>query len=150
MLSEWLDVPYEKINYLCKGVNHQAFYTKLEYEGEDLYPKLKKLLENSEFYDKEQVRNEMFLKLGYYVTESSGHNSEYNQWFRKRPDLIEKYCTHGTGWNPGHYAYILNEYRKRENTWLDEAKKWFDEPLNLERGHEYAASIFNSRITSRS
>ncbi len=28
-----------------------------------------------------------------------GHNSEYVAWFRKRPDLIEKYCTHGTGWN---------------------------------------------------
>ena len=113
MLSEWLDVPYEKINYLCKGVNHQAFYTKLEYEGEDLYPKLKKLLENSEFYDKEQVRNEMFLKLGYYVTESSGHNSEYNQWFRKRPDLIEKYCTHGTNWNPGLHAFSLDLRKDR-------------------------------------
>ena len=55
----------------------------------------------------------MFLHLDYYVTESSGHNSEYNWWFRKRPDLIEKYCTHGTGWNPGEYAYILKEYRKR-------------------------------------
>ncbi len=55
----------------------------------------------------------MFLHFGYYITESSGHNSEYNWWFRKRPDLIEKYCTHGTGWNPGVYAYILDEYRKR-------------------------------------
>ena len=54
----------------------------------------------------------MFLALGYYVTESSGHNSEYNWWFRKRPDLIEKYCTHGTGWNPGEYAYILKEYQQ--------------------------------------
>ena len=38
---------------------------------------------------------------------SSGHNSEYNAWFRKRPDLIEKYCTHGTNWNPGEYAYSV-------------------------------------------
>ena len=56
----------------------------------------------------------MYLALDYYPTESSGHNSEYNAWFRKRPDLIEKYCTHGTGWNPGVYAYILNEYTKME------------------------------------
>jgi Kef-type K+ transport system membrane component KefB len=55
----------------------------------------------------------MFLALGHYVTESSGHNSEYNWWFRKRPDLVRKYCTTGTGWNPGHYAYILDEDRKR-------------------------------------
>lgn len=76
----------------------------MEHKGEDLYPKLRKLLENPEYFNKEQVRNEMFLKLGYYVTESSGHNSEYNQWFRKRPDLSEKYCTHSTNWNPGEYA----------------------------------------------
>ena len=50
---------------------------------------------------KEQVRNEMFLAFDYYVTESSGHNSEYSWWFRKRSDLIEKYCTTGTNWNPG-------------------------------------------------
>ena len=49
----------------------------------------------------------MYLALGKYVTESSGHNSEYNWWFRKRPDPIEKYCIDGTGWNPATYAYIL-------------------------------------------
>ena len=86
----------------------------------------------------------MFLALGYYVTESSGHNSEYNAWFRKRPDLIEKYCLPGTGWNPGEYAYILKEYRNREHTWRDEIDKWFKEPLDLSRGHEYAAYIFNA------
>jgi alpha-galactosidase len=88
----------------------------------------------------------MFLHLDYYVTESSGHNSEYNWWFRKRPDLIEKYCTHGTGWNPGEYAYIVKEYEKRGNTWREEAKRWFaaDQPISLERGHEYAAHILNA------
>jgi alpha-galactosidase len=92
------------------------------------------------------VRNEMFLHLDYYVTESSGHNSEYNWWFRKRPDLIEKYCTHGTGWNPGEYAYILKEYQKAERTWKEEARKWFasDTPISLERGHEYASRIINA------
>ena len=94
MLAEWLETPVDEINYLCAGVNHQAFYLKLEHNGQDLYPKLAKKLENPEFYNKEQVRNEMFRHLGYYVTESSGHNSEYNAWFRKRPDLIERYCTH--------------------------------------------------------
>ena len=88
----------------------------------------------------------MFLHLDYYVTESSGHNTEYNWWFRKRPDLIEKYCTHGTGWNPGEYAYILNEYQRREAVWKDEAREWFsqDTPISLERGEEYAAAIINA------
>ena len=88
----------------------------------------------------------MFLHLDYYSTESSGHNSEYNWWFRKRPDLIEKYCTHGTGWNPGEYAYILKEYQEREHTWKEDARQWFaqDAPIDLERGQEYAAYIINA------
>ncbi len=145
MLAKWIGAPENEISYTCAGINHQAFYTEFLWNGQDAYPLIKKAItENPEIYNEEIVRNEMYLALGYYVTESSGHNSEYNAWFRKRPDLIEKYCTHGTGWNPGHYAYILNEYRKRETTWLDEAKKWFDEPLDLKRGHEYAAYIFNA------
>ena len=47
-------------------------------------------MENPEYLNKEQVRNNLYKNLDYYVTESSGHNSEYNQWFRKRDDLIEK------------------------------------------------------------
>ena len=78
------------------------------------------------------------------MTESSGHNSEYNAWFRKRQDLIERYCLPGTGWNPGAYAYILNEYRRREGSWQAEADRWFQEPLDLKRGKEYASSIFNA------
>jgi len=90
----------------------------------------------------------MFLAFDYYVTESSGHNSEYNWWFRKRPDLIEKYCTHGTGWNPGEYAYIVKHYARRARTWKREVQKWLDDtkPLPIERGHEYAASIANAYV----
>ena len=111
MLANWIGAPYEEITYTCAGINHQAFYLKYEWNGEDAYPLIHKAItENAEIYNEEQVRNEMYLALDYYVTESSGHNSEYNWWFRKRPDLIEKYCTHGTGWNPGEYAYILKEY----------------------------------------
>jgi alpha-galactosidase len=88
----------------------------------------------------------MFLAFGYYVTESSGHNSEYNWWFRKRPDLIKKYCTDGTGWNPGHHAYRLRESLKRSVRWKTDVRKWFDEgaPMSLDRGNEYAASIINA------
>jgi alpha-galactosidase len=84
--------------------------------------------------------------LDHYVTESSGHNSEYNWWFRKRPDLIEKYCTHGTGWNPGEYAYVVKRYMERLDNWRDEAKEWFakERPIELARGHEYAAYIMNA------
>ena len=147
MLAEWLDIPKGDIVYKCMGVNHQAFYTELSYRGEDLYPRLRKLItENEEIRNKEQVRNEMFLSLGYYVTESSGHNSEYNAWFRKRPDLIEKYCTHGTNWNPGEYAFSLNLRRKRAKNTAAQYENWLEKPFSKEKSLEYAANIFNARI----
>ena len=147
MMARWVGLKPEQVDYVSAGINHMSFITKFERNGRDLYPKLRKaVLADKDIYNHEQVRNEMFLALGYYVTESSGHNSEYNWWFRKRPDLIRKYCTAGTGWNPGKYAYILEEYRKREKTWKDSVRKWLaqDAPMSLERGHEYAASIINA------
>ena len=145
MLADWIGAKEAEITYTCAGINHQAFYTEFLWNGKDAYPLIRKAItEREDVYKQEIVRNEMFLALGYYVTESSGHNSEYNAWFRKRPDLIEKYCLPGTGWNPGEYAYILKEYRNRETTWRDEIDKWFAEPLDLARGQEYAAYIFNA------
>ena len=145
MLTRWIGAKPEEITYVCAGINHQAWYIEFKKNGKDAYPLIRKAItENEEIYKEEIVRNEMFLALGYYVTESSGHNSEYNWWFRKRPDLIEKYCKPGTGWNPGEYAYILNEYLKREDTWKDDIKKWLKEPVDLKRGKEYAAYIINA------
>lgn len=145
MLARWIGAPMEEITYLCAGINHQAFYLEYKWNGKDAYPLIREAMEKPEIYNEEIVRNEMFLHLDYYVTESSGHNSEYNAWFRKRPDLIEKYCTHGTGWNPGVYGYILNEYLRRENSWENEINQWFSQPaIDLKRGHEYAAYIFNA------
>ena len=147
MLARWVDVPHDELVYTSAGINHLSWYVKLEHKGRDLYPRLREVVRtNRKIYNEEQVRNEMFLALGYYVTESSGHNSEYNAWFRKRPDLIKKYCTRGTGWNPGHYAYILDCYRKSEKTWKKWVKEWLkaEKPINLARGHEYAAAIINA------
>ena len=148
MLAHWIGAPTDEITYLYAGINHQAFYIEYKWKGKDAYPLIREAVEKPEIYNEEIVRNEMFKHLGYYVTESSGHNSEYNAWFRKRPDLIEKYCTHGTGWNPGVYAYILDEYLRREDTWRKETADWLakDEPIDLTRGHEYAASIINAVV----
>lgn len=145
MLAKWIGAPEEEIDYLCAGINHQAFYLEYKWNGKDAYPLIKKAMENPEIYNEEQVRNQMFLHFDYYVTESSGHNSEYVAWFRKRPDLIEKYCTHGTGWNPGEYAYIMKEYLKREDDWKNDIEAWLKkDEIDLERGQEYAAYIFNA------
>lgn len=151
MLAQWIDIPIDHITYTCAGINHQAWYLEFKKNGKDLYPNIRNALKKKSIYKQEMVRNEMFTALGYYATESSGHNSEYNWWFRKRPDLIEKYCTHGTRWNPGHYAYILKEYLKKEKSWKREVEQWFAKgaPMELTRGEEYAASIINAFLGDR-
>jgi alpha-galactosidase len=148
MLADWIGAPYVEIDYLCAGINHQAWYLDFKWNGKDAYPLIyKAITERPEIYNEEIVRNEMYLAIGKYVTESSGHNSEYNWWFRKRPDLIEKYCKDGTGWNPGEYAYILKEYQHNEATWKDQVREQLAKPLtpeDLQREHEYAAYIINA------
>lgn len=146
MLAGWLEADMDDITYTCAGINHQAFYLDFKWKGADAYPQLKKIIQTQPLIaNEEPVRNEMFKHLDYYPTESSGHNSEYNAWFRKRADLIEKYCTHGTGWNPGEHAYILKEYIEKENTWEEQFKANLDsKDVDLSRGEEYAANIFNA------
>jgi alpha-galactosidase len=147
MLSSWIDADFDQVTFTCAGINHMAWYLDYKVKGVDAYPRIHKAItENKDIYEMEIVRNEMYLALGKYVTESSGHNSEYNWWFRKRPDLIEKYCLPGTGWNPGEHAYILKEYQNNEATWKDQAREWFasETPILLTRGEEYAAHIINA------
>ena len=100
-LAQWIGADESEITYLCAGVNHQAFFLEFKRNGVDAYPQIFEAVKKKEIYESDIVRCEMLKHLDYFPTESSGHNSEYNAWFRKRPDLIEKYCTHGTGWNPG-------------------------------------------------
>ncbi|MFH0911006.1 MAG: alpha-galactosidase [Planctomycetota bacterium] len=147
MLAEWAGVKSRELDFLCAGLNHLAWYLKLEHKGRDLYPRIRRrVLSDKTIYNTEQVRNEIFLNLGYYVSESSGHNSEYSWWFRKRPDLVRKYCTTGTGWNPGKHAAILDHYRRRVHVWKKQIKAWLadEAPISLERGVEYAAFIINA------
>jgi alpha-galactosidase len=143
MLAKWIGAPMDEISYLCAGINHQAFYLKYEWNGKDAYPLLKKAMENPDILNEEQVRNDLFLHLGYYVTESSGHNSEYVAWYRKRKDLIEKYCTNGTGWNPGRQRGVGTKVQRHERR-LREFNNFIDNPVDLKRSDEFASAIFNA------
>jgi len=92
-LSHDIGIPLEEIDYICAGINHMAFYLKFERNGEDLYPLLHRVIEEGRVPDCNRVRYDLFKRLGYFVTESSEHLSEYTPWFIKhdRSDLIEKY-----------------------------------------------------------
>ncbi len=92
-LARILGIPYEEITYVCAGINHMAFYLRFERKGEDLYPRLRQVIEEGRVPDDDRVRFEMFRRLGYFVTESSEHFAEYVPYFirRDRPDLIERF-----------------------------------------------------------
>lgn len=138
---------YKNFKYTCLGINHQAFFTELNFDGKDIYPELREKIKDPAVYAKEKVRNEIFKTFGYYVTESSGHNSEYCAWFRKRNDLLIKYCYNkDANWDNGAYAYSLKLRRDPTKRFNDQVKEWMEKPLKLTRGNEYAAYILNARI----
>lgn len=92
-LAHDIGIPYEEIDYVCGGINHMAFYLKFEHKGQDLYPAIRRVIEEGRIPDWNIVRYKIFEKFGYFVTESSEHFAEYTPWFikRDRPDLVEQF-----------------------------------------------------------
>lgn len=94
-LADDTGIPFGDINYLVAGINHLAFFLKFEnrHTGEDLYPRIRQVAEHGRVPEWNRVRYDMLARLGYFVTESSEHFSEYVPWFIKRshPHLIEQY-----------------------------------------------------------
>ncbi|HEY8409168.1 MAG TPA: alpha-glucosidase/alpha-galactosidase [Gaiellaceae bacterium] len=88
-LARDLGVSPDELDYLCAGINHVAFYLRLEREGEDLYPRLREVTPP----DWNRVRYAVLEHFGYFVTESSEHFAEYSPWFIKdgRDDLVARF-----------------------------------------------------------
>lgn len=143
-LARDIGVPYEEINYLCAGINHMAFYLRFEHEGQDLYPLIHQVIADGRVPDDNRVRYDILKRLGYFVTESSEHFSEYTPWFikRDRPDLIER------------YNIPLDEYIRRCEAqiagWESLRHELEDEnrPITHERSHEYGSAIIHSIETN--
>jgi alpha-galactosidase len=128
------------VTYTCAGINHQAFFLEYKVNGIDAYPRIFAAAEDQARYREEAVRIEMMKALGYFVTESSGHNSEYNAWFRKRQDLIDRYV-------PDSYASSVRIINERTATRDEEMEKILaQEKISLARGNEYASCILNALI----
>jgi alpha-galactosidase len=141
-LARDIGVPVDEINYECAGINHMAFYTRFEHDGEDLYPEIRKVLAEGRQPATNRVRYEIFKRFGYFVTESSEHFSEYVPWFikRDRPELIED------------FNIPLDEYPRRcENQiakWESMRQEYEGEaPIAHKRSHEYASRIILGKVT---
>jgi alpha-galactosidase len=144
-LAHDIGVPFEDINYLVAGINHMAFYLRFEnrHTGEDLYPRLRQVVADGRVPGYNRVRYEMLTRLGYFVTESSEHFSEYTPWFIKpdRPDLIST------------FNIPLDEYIRRCEVQIAawEAMRHEledeDKPIHVERSVEYGSLIIQSMET---
>jgi alpha-galactosidase len=144
-LATDLGIPLEEIDFLCAGINHMAFYLKFEHQGEDLYPRLMELAESGQVPEWNRVRYEMLRRLGYFVTESSEHFSEYVPYFikRGRDDLIEK------------FNVPLDEYPRRCVSQIggwEELRTQLQDPgapLEVKRSVEYGSLIIHSMVTGQ-
>jgi len=146
-LASWVGVPFDELQYTAAGINHMSWFIRLEHKNTDLYPRLRSVMRASpDLRRREPVRYEMLKQLGYFVTESSTHNSEYNWWFRKRPDLLKKYFPRCEGPKIGMENDAIYRYRARERTWKRDFLRDLRDPkpLDLQRGQEYAAHIINA------
>ncbi len=92
LIAGYCGVPKEEITFTCGGINHMDWFLRLEHRGRDLYPKLREVFEKPEYYKNEKVRGEVFRHFGYFMTESTGHLSEYVSWFRKNKKALDLYC----------------------------------------------------------
>jgi alpha-galactosidase len=142
-LARDINIPIKDINYVAAGINHMAFYLKFEQDGQDLYPLIRQVVAEDRIPSWNRVRYEMLQRLGYFVTESSEHFSEYVPWFikRDRPDLIEE------------FNIPLDEYIRRCELQIQawDALRQYLEAENTtvehERTHEYGSYIIHSLET---
>ena len=92
LISRYVDVPKADIDFLSAGINHMGWFLKLEDEGKDLYPLFKERCEKPEYFINEKVRIEVMRQFGFFMTESTGHLSEYLPWFRSHQHALDLYC----------------------------------------------------------
>lgn len=143
-LADYMEIPRDELRYWTAGINHMAWYLKLEYQGQDMYPALYAAMQKEDVYDRDRIRFEIMQHFGAFVTESSTHMSEYVPYFRRDPALIEQYhltSARNRDWTAWHnrrderYEQLVQEVREKT-------------PVALERSHEYCASILDAIETN--
>jgi len=131
----------QEVAFTCAGINHMAFYLKMEKNGVDLYPRLFDAMNDTKKFNTNKVRFEMMKRLGYFVTESSEHNAEYSAHF----------IPHGAD-TINEFNVPLDEYLRRCDGIVDEFERMktfsvSDTPMEVHRSHEYGSTIIHSIVT---
>jgi alpha-galactosidase len=135
-LAETVGVPEERVGFLTAGFNHQCFVYRFRDRetGEDLYPRLREIVDADPEGLGRRVRVEIFRRFGYFPTESSEHSSEYVPWFLHHDDQVERFRAE------------IDEYVRRSDENLAEwaeMKAQLDagRPIELERNDELASQF---------
>lgn len=145
LIAGYCEVPKEEITYTCGGVNHMDWFLRLEHHGRDLYPILRELFEKPEYYKNEKVRGEVFRHFGYFMTESTGHLSEYIPWFRKNQKALDLYCDEPSfgGETGAYYKYcqmLADKYAEHDPLEFESSKI-------VSRSVEYCSYIVEAVVT---
>jgi len=143
-LARCLGVPFEETGHWVAGVNHQAWVLRFERLGEDAYPQLRQKMAAPEIYDRDVVRCEMMKHFGYFVTESSYHNSEYVPYFRKNPELIARFTPKTGRWHD-HQASEQKEVAAKRVQLAEEAAG--SGPVEIPETQEYSINIIHAMVT---
>jgi len=139
--------PKQPVKEKIAGINHMAFLLQCEdADGVDLYPEIRRraceILDNPPEGFKDLVRFEYIRRFGFYVTESSEHNAEYNCFFikDKYPELIDR------------YRIPLDEYPRRcinqIERWKKDREQYLTNDVTHKRSHEYASRIMEAIVTN--
>ena len=145
LIASYCAVPKEEITYTCGGINHMDWFLKIEHSEKDLYPKLREVFEKPEYYKNEKVRGEVFRQVGYFMTESTGHLSEYLPWFRKNQAALDLYCDEpGFGGESGAYYKWCKAVAEK---YKDHNPLEFESTTIEERSAEYCSYIIEAVAT---
>ncbi len=147
LIAGYCEVPKEEISYVCGGINHMDWFLKLTHQGRDLYPKLREVFEKPEYYKNEKVRGEVFRHFGYFMTESTGHLSEYVPWFRKNRKALDLYCDEPSfGGETGAY---YNYCKALAAKYAEHDPLEFESARIESRSVEYCSYIIEAAVTGR-
>jgi alpha-galactosidase len=141
-LCEIVGVPYEEVDVVSAGVNHQAWILGWEHRGRDLYPSLDAAIDADPEL-RRRVRVDMYRRLGHYPTETSEHSSEYVPWYLRHDAEIERLRIPVDDY-VGISAGNLAEYGAVRDA-LAAGRE--PEPREEEDAAEYAPQVIHSLVT---
>ncbi len=157
MLARWIGVAYDTVVFLCAGINHQAFFLEFRRDAQDLYPLIWTAIERPEVYAEEPVRIELMKHFGYFVTESSGHASEYVPYFRKNArmvneNLVPHFKDQANHWfdfgrTGGYLRHCIARFAKAQREYQELLEGVGSLPT--QRTHEYGSYIIEAIETNR-